>query len=138
MTTGSELRNVHGSCHCRAVRFSARLDLGGAFRCNCSICLKAGSTVVACSPSDFTLISGEADLFEYSFGPRILTRFICRHCGVLCFARGIGPGNSPMVGVNVNTLDDVEVSVLRVVYFDGRHDRFEPQPAPMPMFYEPA
>jgi hypothetical protein len=133
MTTSAGPRDVQGSCHCRAVRFSARLDLSTAFRCNCTICLKSGATVVPCSPSDFTLASGEADLFEYRFGPATLTRFICRHCGILCFARGPGPDGNPMVGVNVNTLDDAEVSALPVVYFDGRHDRFEPQQAPVPV-----
>jgi hypothetical protein len=116
------------------VRFSAKLDLGGAFRCNCSICLKTGATVVPCSPSDFTLTAGEADLKEYVFGSATLTRFLCRHCGIVCFARGAGPDGNPMVGVNVNTLDDAEVSALPVVYFDGRRDRFEPQPAPVPLF----
>jgi hypothetical protein len=115
------------------VRFAAQLDLSGAFRCNCSICLKAGATVVGCSPKDFTLSSGDGDLFEYRFGSGQLTRFICRHCGILCFARGTGPDGKPMVGVNVNTLDDAEVSALPVVYFDGRRDRFEPHAAPVPV-----
>ena len=90
--------------------------------------------MVACSPSDFTLTAGDGDLLEYVFNTRTLTRFLCRHCGIVCFARGTGPDGNPMVGVNVNTLDDAEVSALRVVYFDGRHDRFEPQAAPVPLF----
>jgi hypothetical protein len=125
--------NVHGSCHCGAVRFSAQLDLSGAFRCNCSICLKSGATVATCAPSAFTLTAGEADLVEYKFGPSAITRLRCRHCGIQCFARVTLPDGSPAIGVNVNTLDDAEVSALPVVYFDGRRDRFEPQSAPVPV-----
>src|SRR5688572_7593646 len=120
MSTSATPRNVHGSCHCGAVRFSALLDLSGAFRCNCSICLKSGATVATCAPSAFTLSSGEADLVEYKFGTLTLTRFRCRHCGIQCFARVTLPDGNPAVGVNVNTLDDAEVSALPVVYFDGR------------------
>jgi hypothetical protein len=132
MSTSATVRQFHGSCHCGSVRFSAQLDLGGAFRCNCSICLKSGATVVTCAPSAFTLTSGEADLLEYKFGPSTLTRLRCRHCGIQCFAR-LTLSDGPAIGVNVNTLDDAEVSALPVVYFDGRRDRFEPQSAPVPV-----
>jgi hypothetical protein len=87
-------------------------------------------------PSHFELRSGEAELSQYRFGSGALTRFFCKHCGVQCFARGRGPGGKEFVGINLNTLEDTELSDVRVVYFDGRHDVFEPRSTPAPIFPE--
>jgi len=129
----SEKRLLEGGCHCGAVRYSASIDLGGAFRCNCSICSKTAATIAACDPSDFTLRSGQAELREYRFGQGRLTRFFCTRCGILCFARGQGPDDKEFVGVNVNTLEGIELGELPVVYFDGRHDDFAPRSKPAPI-----
>jgi hypothetical protein len=134
--TNSQLRTVEGACHCGAVRFSVGIDLEGAFRCNCSICSKTAATVAASEPSDFELRSGEAELAEYRFGSRALTRFFCKRCGIHCFARGRGPDGKEFVGINLNTLEDTELGDLRVIYFDGRHDVFEPRSTPAPIFPE--
>jgi hypothetical protein len=135
--TAPELVNVHGACHCGAVRFSANIDLKGAFRCNCSICAKLGSTIGSCDPSAFKLESGQAELSEYEFGPKLLTRFFCKRCGVQCFARARdAEGKLQFIGVNLNTLEGTELADLSVVYFDGRHDVFEPRDTPAPLFPE--
>lgn len=129
--------NVNGACHCGAVRFSASVDLSGAFRCNCSICAKLGSTVGTSEPGAFFLESGESDLAQYEFGPKRLTRFFCKHCGVQCFAHARDlAGKLEFIGINLNTLEDTELADLPVAYFDGRHDVFEPRDAPAPLFPE--
>jgi hypothetical protein len=135
MTTQGK-QNLEGGCHCGAVRYSASLDLGGAFRCNCSICTRTAATIAPCEPSAFELRSGQAALREYQFGPRVIKRFFCSCCGILCFARGQDPSGKEFVGVNVNTLEGVEVGELPVVYFDGRHDDFAPRSQPAPIFPE--
>jgi hypothetical protein len=130
--TTPEKRNLEGGCHCGAVRYSASVDLGRAFRCNCSICSRTAATAAPCEPSAFELRSGQAQLHEYRFGQGRLTRFFCSHCGIHCFARSSGP-NGETMAVNVNTLEGVELGELRVVYFDGRHDTFEPRNEPAPI-----
>jgi hypothetical protein len=134
--TKNQLSNVDGACHCGAVRFSASLDLGAAFRCNCTICARTAATLVASTPSAFRLLSGESELAEYRFGPGQLTRYFCRHCGIHCFARGRDGAGNEFIGVNLNTVEGVEVAELKLTYFDGRHDDFAPRDAPAPIFRE--
>jgi hypothetical protein len=126
---------VRGSCHCGAVRFEAHIDLATGFRCNCSACTKFASFVATAEPETFRFIAGEADLTEYRFGAEKLRRFFCRRCSVLCFAKSDAAKlGQEDVNVNLNTLDGIELSTLPVVYFDGRHDKFDPAPTPWPMF----
>jgi hypothetical protein len=130
MTASQDRPVLQGGCHCGAVRYSAEPDLGGAFRCNCSICAKTAATIATSEPSAFQLLSGEGGLGEYRFGSGGLTRFFCTRCGILCFARGRDGSGKEFVGVNVNTLEGIELGELPVVYFDGRHDDFTPRDKP--------
>ena len=120
-----------GGCHCGAVRFEARVNLepGGPSKCNCSICTKLGSTGAVMAPHDFQLVAGEGSLSEYVWGGRVQTRYFCKHCGVHCFARGhLAELGGDFVAINVNTLDDVDVAELELVYWDGRHDNWHAGP----------
>lgn len=67
---------LNGSCHCGAVRFQVETDLGeGGSRCSCSICQKVGGVAVIVKPTAFTMLSGEAELTEYQWGPKISRRW---------------------------------------------------------------
>src|SRR5215475_5663913 len=78
-----------GRCHCGAVRFAVRLDVGaGASRCNCSICVRTGATGGVVKPAAFTLVAGEDSLSFYEWGMKVARRYFCRHCGIHCFGRG--------------------------------------------------
>ena len=136
------LRKHAGSCHCGAVRFEAELDLGnGASRCNCSICQKLGATGVVLKPSAFRLVSGEGSLSSYGKDDSPNRRYFCKHCGIVLFGKGDLPQlGGAFVSVNVNSLDDVELSTLQIGYWDGRHDNWEagPRPTPWPVFAAPA
>jgi hypothetical protein len=116
-----------GSCHCGAVRFEATLDLGArASRCNCTICMKVGGTSMVMKPDAFRLLSGREHVGEYRVGQSPNSRSFCKHCGVHAF----GQGDVPEIGglfasVNVDCLDGVELSTLKVGYWDGRHDNWQ-------------
>ena len=116
-----------GSCHCGAVRFrvAADLDKGGS-RCNCSICTKVSQLGGIVKPEAFQLVSSEEHLSSYEWASRTSTRYLCKHCGVHCFARGSLPElGGAYVSVNYNCLDGVELSDLSVVYWDGRHNNWQ-------------
>ena len=126
-------QRVNGGCHCGAVRFEAELDLAsGGFRCNCSICTKLGPFVTSVATEAFSLRSGQDQLSEYVFEPRHVQRFFCKTCGVLCFARITLP-EGVQIGINLNALESIEIKDIPAVYFDGRHDQYEPRPEPQPI-----
>ena len=121
-----------GSCHCGSVRYEVNADLAsGTLKCNCSICAKARSWLIAVSPDDFRLLAGESELTEYRFNTNVIHHLFCKHCGVRSFGWG-EPRGSRMYVVNVNCLDDVEPETLArapVVFVDGKHDKFQSPPA---------
>ena len=123
-----------GGCHCGAVRFEVEVDLGqGATRCNCSVCTKIAATARLVKPDAFALLAGEDSLAAYEWGAKISRRFFCKHCGVHCFGRGfLEEVGGHYVSVNFNCLDEVDPSLLAIVYWDGRHNNWEAGPRPTP------
>ena len=131
------VRKLAGSCHCGAVRFEAELpaDLRGS-RCNCSICTRTAVTSAIVKPAAFSLLSGSAELHDYAWGARISTRYFCKHCGVHCFGRGfLAEVGGDYVAVNLNCVEEVDVSELPLLHWDGRHDNWEggPRSTPWPV-----
>ena len=128
-------RRAHaGGCHCAAVRFEVEVDLtAGASRCNCTWCIKRGTLGVIVKPSAFTLRVGGESLSDYAWGARVGRYFFCARCGVHVFGRGNLPElGGDYVAVNVNCLDEIDPSALRVVYWDGRHDNWDAGPRETP------
>jgi hypothetical protein len=123
-----------GGCHCGAVRFEVALEPDfKASRCNCSICAKLGQTGTIVKPHAFRLVSGESELGTYEWGAKISTRYFCKHCGVLCFGVGhLEQIGGDYVSVNLNALDDFDVSLLDVTHWDGRHNNWMAGPRSTP------
>ena len=93
-------------------------------------------TGVLIKPDAFHLLSGEDALSTYEWGYKISKRYFCKHCGVHCFARGhLEEVGGDYVSINANVLDGVEVHMLPLRHWDGRHDNWEggvrPQPWPI-------
>jgi hypothetical protein len=126
-------KTYHGSCHCGSVRYEATADLAaGTLRCNCSVCTKARSWLVAVSPEDFRLLAGESEVTEYRFNTNRIRHLFCKHCGVRSFGWAEPPQGGKMFVVYVNCLDDVEPDELAnapILFVDGRNDNFQSAPA---------
>ena len=84
----------------------------------------------------FRLVAGEEALGSYQWGAKISTRHFCKHCGIQCFGVGyLEVIGGDYVSVNLNALDDFDVSLLEIVHWDGRHDNWMggPRPTPWPL-----
>lgn len=108
-----------GGCHCRAVRFEARLadPPVPALDCNCSICAMTGFLHIIVPHSDFDLVSGRDALASYRFGGGTADHLFCRNCGVKSFYQ---PRSHPDCwSLNAHCLD--EPPELRIERFDGKN-----------------
>jgi hypothetical protein len=126
-------RALRGSCHCGAVCYEVDADVSrGGSRCNCSICTKLGAFGAIVKPEAFKLLSDEAALGQYRWGV-VSTRYFCKHCGTHCYGRGTLPElGGAFVSFSLNTVDELELSELKVVYWDGRHDNWRAGPSDKP------
>jgi hypothetical protein len=113
------MSEVKGGCHCRAVRFTARLPEPPvqALDCNCSICRMTGFVHIMVPRGDFTLEQGGDALTSYRFGTQAAEHLFCSKCGVKSFYQ---PRSHPdSWSVNASCLD--EHIELIVDFFDGQH-----------------
>jgi len=110
---------VKGGCHCRAVRFAAKLPDPplAALDCNCSVCRMTGFVHVIVPPDHFALEQGRELLTSYRFGTGTAEHLFCSRCGIKSFYQ---PRSHPDAwSVNASCLDKpVE---LIVDFFDGQH-----------------
>ena len=108
-----------GGCHCKAIRFVARLPDPPvpALDCNCSICWMTGFLHIIVPHADFSLESGAQTLTSYRFGSGAAEHLFCSICGVKSFYQ---PRSHPEAwSVNAHCLDaPVELAIER---FDGRN-----------------
>lgn len=136
--TQATTQTLRGSCHCGAVRFEVEADPArGGSRCNCSVCTKLGAFGAIVNPEAFRLLTPEAKLSAYEWGAKISKRYFCKTCGTHCFGKGhLAEVGGDFVSFSYNTIDDLELSELPIVYWDGRHDNWHAGPAnrPWPIF----
>ena len=132
--TNSTTRMLRGSCHCGAVKFQVQTDPeSGASRCNCSVCTKLGAMGAIVKPEAFELLCDEAELGMYEWGAKISKRFFCKECGTHCYGHGhLAEVGGDYVSFSYNTIDDFEITSLKVVHWDGRHDNWQAGPSEKP------
>ena len=111
----------NGGCHCGAVRYHVEIDpMAEAIACNCSICGRTGAYLQFVTTDKFTVEKGEDNLQDYQFNKKVIHHLFCKTCGVRPYARGQKPDGTPMIAVNVRTLDDVDTHKLPTKQFDGK------------------
>lgn len=113
-------RTYTGGCHCGLVRYACTTDLAMVTACNCSICTRKGLHFTFVAPESFRLMAGEEVLKEYLFNRRAICHQFCSECGVEVFARGEKPDGSRVIALNVSTIDQIELSKLKMTPIDGR------------------
>ena len=120
----AEPRNHTGSCHCGAVRFEVVVDASSGTRCNCTVCTKTHVTGARATPGALTVTQGREDLGGYK--TQHATRHFCKHCGVQLYGDGyVEEIGGDFLSVNLNALDDIDHSKVKVAYWDGRHDNWQ-------------
>jgi hypothetical protein len=108
---------AQGGCHCRAVRFEAKLPDPPvpALDCNCSMCSMTGFLHVIVPHERFELLSGRDALTSYRFGSGAAEHLFCSNCGVKSFYQ---PRSHPEAwSINANCLD--QMPELAIETFDG-------------------
>jgi len=116
----AERQTLAGGCHCGAVRFEAQADLSQTVDCNCSHCAMKGFVLTAVPAENLNVLSGEDRLTEYRFNKKKIAHLFCSICGAQPFSRGEGQDGSRMAMVNVRCLDNVDLSALSPMHFDGK------------------
>jgi len=114
--------NVHyqGRCHCGAISFSfdsPAIERG--IRCNCSICIRKGTSMSAftLAPAELQIVDRDNSLNSYRFGSEVATHYFCRHCGIYTFHETLRkPGH---FRVNLGCIEGINALELPADIFDG-------------------
>lgn len=116
----AEAKRHQGGCHCKAVRYEVTGDFSTAMEGNCSICTAKGLLVAPAKADQFKIVSGEDNLTEYQFHKHRIHHLTCKTCGTQPFARGVGPGDQPMMAINVRTIDGIDLGAVERKPFNCR------------------
>ena len=109
-----------GSCHCQRVRVEADIILKELLSCNCSICSRRGHLLAFVPEKNFKLLSEEKNLADYQWGKRTIHFHFCKNCGCAPFGKGLTP-DGPMIAINARCLENADLSEVKIVDFDGKH-----------------
>ena len=114
------MKKYQGGCHCCKFSYEVEADLSNTIACNCSICTKRGSILAFTPETNFTLKSGANDTTDYLWNKKVIHHLFCKNCGILSYAKAVGPDGINMVAINVRCLDDVDLSTIKPTPYDGR------------------
>jgi hypothetical protein len=68
----------------------------------------------------FKLLSGGDALTSYRFNHKIIDHQFCSTCGIKTFAAGKGQDGGEIRAVNVRCLDDIDVTAIPTMSYDGK------------------
>ena len=108
-----------GSCHCGRVAYTVDAELTEAMECNCSHCRRKGFLLAFVPPEKVTLKTPESDYSTYYFNKHKIEHSFCPVCGTEPFALGELPTGAKMIAINLRCVPDVDLSKVKVNFFDG-------------------
>jgi hypothetical protein len=82
--------------------------------------MKRGALWSFVKAPQFKLLQGNDALADYQFGKKHIHHLFCQSCGVGSYSQGKAPNGDDTFAVNVRCLDDVDISSLQRVPFDGK------------------
>jgi hypothetical protein len=110
-----------GSCHCGKIAYTVEGDLQSVMACNCSICTKRGHLLWFVPRSHLILKTPEKDISTYTFNKHVIQHRFCARCGCGTFGEAVDPkSGQAMAAINVRCLDNVDITTLKMMQFDGR------------------
>lgn len=115
------MKTYKGSCHCQAVTYEVAGEFKNGMRCNCSHCQRKGFVLGFVEVEHFKLLSGKDNLTTYHFNKHAIDHTFCKNCGVQSFAIGTDDEGNKAVMVNLNCLEDFDVSEIEITKIDGKN-----------------
>lgn len=109
-----------GSCHCGRIAFEVTGDLTQVIACNCSHCSRKGYLLWFVPRAQLRLSTPEDAFVTYMFNKHMIRHHFCPTCGCAPFGTGKDPTGAATAAVNARCLEDIDLSTLKTVPFDGR------------------
>tara|TARA_Y100001934_G_C12382631_1_gene793392 strand:+ start:7528 stop:7929 length:402 start_codon:yes stop_codon:yes gene_type:complete len=113
----------HGSCLCKAIRYTVTKFISGAIHCHCKTCQKAHSSAfssVALAKVEAFQFTGENSLNSYRSSTN-KTRYFCKECGSQIYAKY---DNSNLIIVRLGTLDTSGLKEEKHIWTSQKVDWF--------------
>lgn len=114
-------QTIQGSCHCKKVMFSVRVEKSvlQILDCNCGVCAKKGYLHLIV-PKESVCISEDSlnSMTTYRFGTSVASHTFCSTCGVQ--ALYVPRSNPDCYDVNARCLQ-LEGRVSRIKAFEGKN-----------------
>ncbi|MFC3070793.1 GFA family protein [Phenylobacterium soli] len=108
---------IEASCHCGAVRLTAKAPPAEVTECNCSICSRLGARWAYYSPAEVELPRAGATQ-PYVWGDRMLAFHRCRACGIVTHWQSLD-GAQKRMAINARAMPGLDWNGIRVRHFDG-------------------
>lgn len=109
-----------GRCHCGKISFDVEGELQSVVECNCSICTKRGYLLWFVERPKLKLSTPESNLSTYTFNKHHIKHRFCATCGCGPFGEATDKTGRSMAAVNVRCLENVDLSKLKRMPFDGK------------------
>ncbi|KAJ9491459.1 hypothetical protein VN97_g1750 [Penicillium thymicola] len=118
-----------GNCHCKAVRFSAKLPSPlsqlSVVSCNCSYCHISGSLLAFVD--DIEIHQGRNSLKEYRFGSHTIQIFFCGICGANVYNKSVNPKfRYGQCAINMRLVHDIDLGAIEISKGDGKNINLPP------------
>ena len=66
------------------------------------------------------LLTPEENTRAYTFNEHVIQHRFCPTCGIHPYAEAADPSGKKMAAINLRCIDDLDLSAVKVVEFDGR------------------